>query len=83
MRTQRSQPAATSRPLGDRCRDLLIQVYGKEAGEKAEYVEAFEASEYGAPLDAAARERLFPFLPIAPRPAGEKTSEWADVRDGK
>ena len=28
-----------------------------------EYVEAFEASEYGAPFDAAARARLFPFAP--------------------
>jgi LmbE family N-acetylglucosaminyl deacetylase len=71
------------RPLADRCRDQLIGVYGAEAAGKAEYVEAFEVSEYGAPLDAAARERLFPFLPAATRPAGGKASEWADVRDGK
>ncbi len=44
------------RPLADRFRDLL-------AGRQTEYVEAFEASEYGTPFDAAARARLFPFAP--------------------
>ena len=38
----------------------------REAGRKVEYVEAFEVSEYGAPLDEAARARLFPFLPTRP-----------------
>jgi LmbE family N-acetylglucosaminyl deacetylase len=50
-------------PLADRCRDLLIRSYGAEAGSRVDYAEAFEVSEYGAPLDAAARARLFPFLP--------------------
>ncbi|HVS35457.1 MAG TPA: PIG-L family deacetylase [Gemmataceae bacterium] len=51
------------RPLADRYRDLLVRTYGQEQGGMVEYVEAFEASEYGAALDEAARQRLFPFLP--------------------
>jgi len=50
------------RPRADRHRDLLIQTYGKDRGGKIEYSEAFEPCEYGAPLDAAARQRLFGFL---------------------
>jgi N-acetylglucosamine malate deacetylase 1 len=69
------------RPLADRCRDQVVQTYGAEAGSKVEYVEAFEVSEYGAPLDAATRARLFPFLPGVEQPGGMTTSEWADVRD--
>jgi N-acetylglucosamine malate deacetylase 1 len=70
------------RPLADRCRDRLIETYGAEAGSKVQYVEAFEVSEYGAPLDAPTRERLFPFLPTGTQPACKQASEWADVRDG-
>ncbi|HZU36817.1 MAG TPA: PIG-L family deacetylase [Gemmataceae bacterium] len=51
------------RPLADRYRSLVVQTYGPERGNQVEYIEAFEVSEYGAPLDAAARARLFPFLP--------------------
>ena len=51
------------RPLADRYRDLVIQTYGEERGEQVEFIEAFEVSEFGAPLDAQARARLFPFLP--------------------
>ncbi len=69
------------RPLADRYRDLLVQTYGPQAGPKVEYAEAFEASEYGAPLDAAARARLFPFLPQPAAPADRPAAEWADVRD--
>src|SRR5207249_4091318 len=50
-------------PLADRYRDLVARTYGPERGPRVKYVEAFEVSEYGAPLDTAARERLFPFLP--------------------
>ena len=53
------------RPLADRFRDPVVRTYGEEHGRRVEYVEAFEASEYGAPFDAAARERLFPFAPKA------------------
>jgi LmbE family N-acetylglucosaminyl deacetylase len=68
------------RPLAERCRDQLIETYGAETGSKVEYVEAFEVSEYGAPLDAVMRARLFPFLPGGERPGGPAASEWADVR---
>ena len=32
-----------------------VQTYGDERGQRIEYIEAFEVSEYGSPLDAAAR----------------------------
>jgi LmbE family N-acetylglucosaminyl deacetylase len=70
------------RPLADRCRTKLVESYGAVKGSKIEFVEAFEASEYGAPLDAAARQRLFPFVPLPAHAAGKAASEWADVRDG-
>jgi N-acetylglucosamine malate deacetylase 1 len=70
------------RPLTDRFRRQLVLTYGEEKGEQVEYVEAFEVSEYGAPLDAAARARLFPFLPVpSSLSAGRATQEWADIRD--
>jgi LmbE family N-acetylglucosaminyl deacetylase len=53
------------RPLADRHRDRVVQTYGIEQGSKIEFIEAFEVSEYGSPLDEAARARLFPFLPAA------------------
>lgn len=69
------------RPLADRYRDKVVQTYGPEAGRAVELVEAFEVSEYGTPLDAATKARLFPFLPAA---AGDGTSslvrEWVDLR---
>ncbi len=40
-------------------RELLVNLYGRERGQRIEYAEAFEACEYGAPLDEAARRRLF------------------------
>jgi LmbE family N-acetylglucosaminyl deacetylase len=53
------------RPLADRYRDLVLRTYGPEPGAKVEFIEAFEVSEQGAPLDLEARARLFPFLPAA------------------
>jgi LmbE family N-acetylglucosaminyl deacetylase len=47
---------------GDRHRDLLVRLYGPERAGEIRYVEAFEACEYGTPLDEAARQRLFDFL---------------------
>jgi LmbE family N-acetylglucosaminyl deacetylase len=67
------------RPLADRFRSQLLRTYGPERGRAVEYVEAFEVSELGAPLTAAARARLFPFLPRVEeedRPA----PEWVDMR---
>jgi LmbE family N-acetylglucosaminyl deacetylase len=51
------------RRTADRYRDLLVKAYGPDRGKRVEYAEAFEACEYGAPLDEAARQRLFPFVP--------------------
>ncbi|MCC6416792.1 MAG: PIG-L family deacetylase [Gemmataceae bacterium] len=50
------------RRRADRYRDLLVHAYGRERGLVVRYAEAFEACEYGAPLDEAARRRLFPFV---------------------
>jgi hypothetical protein len=44
-------------------RDRLIQTYGGPRGKQIEYCEAYEISEYAAPLTEEARRRLFPFLP--------------------
>ena len=54
---------ALSVRLADRFRDRLIATYGPGRGGSTRLVEAFEACEYGALLDARARARLFPFLP--------------------
>ncbi len=43
-------------------RELLIELYGPQRGSQVECAEAFEACEYGAPFDEAARRRLFPFV---------------------
>ncbi len=71
------------RPLADRYRDLVVQTYGPERGRPLRYIEAFEVSEYGAPLDEAARARLFPFLPAARTPGSTFTrKEWVDIPEG-
>ena len=53
------------RPLlyAQRFREQLIKTYGGQRGAKAEYCEAYEISEYAAPLTDEARRRLFAFLP--------------------
>ncbi len=67
-------------PLAERYREQLVQVYGPERGKQIQYVEAFEVSEYGAPLDEAARARLFPFLPAMVRSGSAFTrKEWVDI----
>ena len=48
------------RPQADRYRERLIARYGRQRGSAVEYAEAFEISEYAAPLDDEARARLFP-----------------------
>jgi LmbE family N-acetylglucosaminyl deacetylase len=50
------------RRRADKYRELLKKLYGPDRGAKVEYAEAFEACEYGSPLDQAARARLFPFV---------------------
>ena len=69
------------RPLADRFRSQLLHTYGADQGWRIGYVEAFEASEYGAPLDAAARARLFPFVPATKEVIEDQArQEWPDVR---
>jgi LmbE family N-acetylglucosaminyl deacetylase len=46
----------------DRFRDELIATYGRQRGQAVRLAEAFEVSEYAAPLTAEARRRLFGFL---------------------
>jgi LmbE family N-acetylglucosaminyl deacetylase len=45
----------------EKYRAQLVEKYGSEKGSHVEVAEAFEACEYGAPLDVAALCRLFPF----------------------
>jgi LmbE family N-acetylglucosaminyl deacetylase len=50
------------RRAAERYGDWIVQIYGPDRGKKVQFIEAFEACEYGAPLDDAAKERLFGFL---------------------
>jgi N-acetylglucosamine malate deacetylase 1 len=50
------------RKRANKYRGLLEKLYGPARGSKVEFAEAFEGCEYGAPLDDAARARLFPFV---------------------
>lgn len=43
----------------ERFRPALVRCYGEERGAAIRFAEGFEASEHAAPLDGAARERLF------------------------
>lgn len=71
------------RPLADQYRAIVEQVYGPEAGAGVTYIEAFEVSEYGAPLDPETRARLFPFLPAgSTAPAKPTRSRWVDRPEG-
>jgi N-acetylglucosamine malate deacetylase 1 len=70
------------RPLADRHRDRVVQTYGVVQGHQIEYIEAFEVSEYGSPLDDAARAQLFPFLPtVTPLSGTAPVEDWSDLRD--
>ncbi len=51
------------RGQADKYRELLVERYGKKRGNEVEVAEAFEGCEYGSPLDEAARQRLFGFIP--------------------
>ncbi|MCA9268515.1 MAG: PIG-L family deacetylase, partial [Planctomycetales bacterium] len=62
------------RPMAAAHRAALVEAYGPARGEAVEFAEVYEVSEYAAPLDAAARRRLFWFLPTSqaaeePRPS--------------
>jgi LmbE family N-acetylglucosaminyl deacetylase len=49
--------------FADRYRKELVAEYGSDRGQRIEFCEVFEISEYAAPLDKAARRRLFWLLP--------------------
>jgi len=49
-------------PRTDRFRGELIELYGEDRGRAIRCAEAYEISEYASPLDAAMRQKLFPFL---------------------
>ncbi len=49
--------------IADQFREQLTEQFGPELGPLLSHVEAFEISEYAAPLDDTARQRLFAFAP--------------------
>jgi LmbE family N-acetylglucosaminyl deacetylase len=57
----RTQMEELSGRLADRYRAQIVESYGEDRGRDMNLIEAFEASEYGAPLDEAALTQLFPF----------------------
>ena len=50
------------RDTAEKYRDLLITLYGEEAGTQVKYAEAFEGCEYGSSLTAENIPTLFPFF---------------------
>ena len=70
-------------PLADRYRDLLVRTYGADHGGRVRLIEAFEVSEYGAPLDSAARAGCSPSCPPIPeRPRRSPGSSGLICRKG-
>jgi len=53
--------ATRARTVANRFRERLIEVYGHARGIGIEFAEAYEISEYAAPLDPLSRQRLFAF----------------------
>jgi N-acetylglucosamine malate deacetylase 1 len=71
-------------PLAERYRDVVIRTYGPEHGAQVRYIEVFEISEYGAPLDVPEWTRLFPFLPAGSSTISPFTrKEWVDMPEAK
>lgn len=71
---------ARLRPLADQYRELVVRIYGTEKGAHVRFIEAFEVSEFGAPLDRDTWTRLFPFLPPGSSACSPFTrKEWVDV----
>jgi LmbE family N-acetylglucosaminyl deacetylase len=50
------------RPQAERYRRELVATYGHERGSRVEWAEAYEISEYAAPLTPELRAKLFPFI---------------------
>lgn len=55
--------APRNEAIANRHRTILRAQYGPERAAQIRYAEAFEVSEYGAPLTPEVRQRLWPFLP--------------------
>jgi len=53
--------AEAARQVADQYREALMTRYGAEAGKAVEHAEAYEVSEYAAPLTEQAAAALFPF----------------------
>lgn len=51
------------RETADIHRTALVETYGESEGNRIQFAEVLEISEYAAPLDDARREQLFAFLP--------------------
>lgn len=66
-------------PLANRHRDLLVQTFGAERGNAIQLIEAFEISEFGSPLDAAAWDRLFPFAKPKTPNKTFTNKNWVDI----
>ncbi|MEZ4674255.1 MAG: PIG-L family deacetylase [Caldilineaceae bacterium] len=58
----RQRQDARLRYQADLYRSRLIELYGEAHGQAVKYAESFEACEYGTPLTAENRQRLFPFF---------------------
>lgn len=56
--------AGMIRPRAERFRDQLVARYGRQRGDRVEFMEALEISEYAAPLTPAVRQQLFGVLEI-------------------
>lgn len=68
------------RPMTRRFRERIGDTYGPERGPRVEFVEVYEVSEFGAPLDAETRARLFPFVPTGTtQPSSFVRKEWVDI----
>ncbi|HYW80490.1 MAG TPA: PIG-L family deacetylase [Thermoguttaceae bacterium] len=59
LRNRFKQRAAA---IADRCREKLIELYGKEQGNQVRYAEAFEICEYGRQPTAEELRSLFPVM---------------------
>jgi LmbE family N-acetylglucosaminyl deacetylase len=58
----RSRYASRAEDVANKYRAKLIELYGREKGEKVKYAEAFELCEYGRQPSADELKKLFPFF---------------------
>jgi hypothetical protein len=58
----RKRYASRAEDVANKYRAKLIELYGREKGEKVKYAEAFEVCEYGRQPSADELKKLFPFF---------------------